>query len=360
MKSRSENLIEAKLSAPQAIRARLLPPLPLSITFGGLELQCLKTCAALQQVGIAAKLLDYYSPDDEFDVLHLVGASENFYHICQYAAGRWPIVASAVSGAPSAAWWRAPIWLTASKFAQAAKLQTNYQRMRAVYGDAAAVICINDLESRFVQVTFGVARERIEIISNGVDEEYFQASGERFIERYGIKDFVLYTGNIVQRKNPLQLARVLRELDYPGIFIGGTVPTEQAYAETFYELVSNAPKIHWIPGLRYNDPLLPSAYAAARVFCLPSTSETQSLSALEAMAAGKPVILGDFPYAYQQPFEHSLRCNPADTASLRVCLQKAFSNPDHYGFNLPASYSWLNVAEKAVNVYRKVLTRRTA
>ncbi|MCG3162166.1 MAG: Processive diacylglycerol alpha-glucosyltransferase [Acidobacteria bacterium] len=340
------------------IRARLLPMFPTSVVLGGLELQCLKTSEALRQAGLAAELLNYYDEDDRFDILHLFGSSENFHDLCRQAANRWPIVISAVSGSPSASRWRAPIWLTVSKLAEGVKLQTSYQRLRAVYHLASAVICLNQLEAQFLHVTYGVPRNRIEIISNGVDWRYFQADGESFIERFGVRDFVLYSGNIVRRKNPLQLARVLRQLNYPGVFIGGTLAAEQAYADAFAELMDRSPNLLWIRGLKHDDPLLADAYAAACVFCLPSTSETQSLSALEAMATGSPVILGDFPYAYQRPFEHCLRCDPDDENSLRACLEKALSDPAEHRARLPEDYSWSNVAEKIARVYKRVLCGR--
>jgi len=331
---------------------------PLSVVQGGLELQCLKTCAALRRAGVAAELLDYCGADDQFDLLHLFGSTENFYDLCQHAAGKWPIVISAVSGAPSASRWRAPIWQTASELAAMVKLQTNYHRLRTVYHTASVVICLNPLEAEFLQVTYSLSPANIEIISNGVTEEYFRADGEAFTQRYGVKDFVLFTGNIVRRKNPLRLARALMKLDYPGVFIGGVLAAEQNYADEFAAVVSQSSKLHWIHSLSHDDPLLASAYAAARVFCLPSTSETQSLSALEAMAAGTPVILGDLPYARQNPFQHSLRCDPGDQSSIKLCLEKALADPTGCAVKLPESYSWTNVAKKIALIYKRILEDR--
>jgi glycosyltransferase involved in cell wall biosynthesis len=346
---------------PDEIRVRLLPMFPLNIVLGGLELQCLKTCTALQQIsneiGVAAELLDYYKSDDRFDVLHLFGSSEIFYDLSQQAANKMPIIISAVSGAPSASRWRAPIWQTASALVARVKLQTNYDKLRAVYHSAAKIICLNQLEAEFLRVTYGVQPERIKIVSNGVNDECFRANGEEFVRQYGVRDFVLFTGNIVQRKNPLQLARVLKRMDCPGVFIGGTLGSEQDYAADFAAVIESSPNLHWIRGLSHDDSLLVSAYAAARVFCLPSSSETQSLSALEAMAARTPVILGDFAYASQEPFTNSMRCNPADSGALRACLEKALNNPAHFSVKLPKSYSWSNVALSIARIYHEVWTQ---
>lgn len=330
---------------------------PLGVLEGGLELQCLKTCQALVGAGIDARLLDYYGRDDRFDLLHLFGSTENYYDICQQAAGRWPIVISAVTGTPSAAWWRGPIWNGVSRLAAEVKLATSYSRMRSVYHLASAVICLNQLEADFLNVTYGLSRKKIRIISNGVDERNFQSDPGPFIEKYGIRDFVLYTGNIVRRKNPVNLAEALRRMNLPGLFIGRRVAAEYDYGERFAAIVESSPTLLWIDGLAHDDPLLAGAYAAAKIFCLPSTNETQSLSALEAMAAGTPILLGDYPYARQSPFELALRCDPLNISSIEMSLERIISEPDLYRHQLPDNYRWDRVAAQIATLYAEIYNR---
>ena len=50
----------------------------------------------------------------------------------------------------------------------------------------------------------------------------------------------------------------------------------------------------WLGRLEHDDPLLASAYAAARVFALPSWFETPGLAALEAALAGCAVVITPF------------------------------------------------------------------
>ena len=45
--------------------------------------------------------------------------------------------------------------------------------------------------------------------------------------------------------------------------------------------------VRWLGASDHDDPLLASAYAAARVFALPSWFETPGLAALEAALAGR-------------------------------------------------------------------------
>ncbi len=50
-------------------------------------------------------------------------------------------------------------------------------------------------------------------------------------------------------------------------------------------------QVIWLGRLDHHDPLLASAYAAARVFALPSWFETPGLAALEAALAGCAVVI---------------------------------------------------------------------
>src|SRR6185437_3790557 len=49
--------------------------------------------------------------------------------------------------------------------------------------------------------------------------------------------------------------------------------------------------LHYLGPLKHNDPVRSSAYAASSAFALPSTFETPGLSALEAAAAGIPIVV---------------------------------------------------------------------
>jgi glycosyltransferase involved in cell wall biosynthesis len=340
------------------LRVSLLSMYPPSVVLGGQEIQYLQTRRALQHLGVSVESVNYCNPDDQFDLLHLFGLSPNYYDLCFHAAGRYPTVLSCVSGARYAWRWRAWLWRGVSRCVRLARLQTTYDRLAGVGRYVSAAICLNQLEAQFVDVTYGLPFSRIVIIPNGVDDQYFCASGDLFAQTYGIRDFVLFTGNIVKRKNPLMLAHALRELGYPGVFIGGTLTAEQPYAKAFEDLVESTPNLTWIRRLDNEDPLLASAYAAARVFCLPSSSEAQSLSALEAMAAGRPVILGDVPYAYQTPFESSLKCDLKNEMSLVSCLQRAMTQPETSMSRLSDRYRWPNVAQEVLKVYQRVLAER--
>jgi len=337
-------------------RIRILPEFPLPVVCGGLELQCLKTFSALQRKGgVNVQLLDYYNHDDEFDILHIFGNPAGLYEIIFHAVKAKRVIVSAVCGAQGLPGFRMKIHRMLAKIADIAHQRTDYARLRFMFQAATHVVCNTELEKQFIARTYEIPMSKLTVIPNGVEEGYFSATPDRFVEKYGMTDFVLYTGNIIKRKNPLRLAKVLRKLGLKGVFIGKVFNTELEYAAQFEEIISCSPNLLWIRGLPHDAPLLISAYAAASVFCLPSSGETQTLSALEAMATGTPIILGDFPYAYQPPFENALRCNPDDEGSIENCIKQIFESPDKYRKYLPRTFTWENVAAEILNVYETVM-----
>ncbi len=127
------------------------------------------------------------------------------------------------------------------------------------------------------------------MVPNGVLPAIGRASPEEFLRRFGTFPFVLSVGRIEPRKNTLGLIRggpAARAAAGGGgrsaagvRALRGGVPAGPAGDRTI-----------WLGRLDHDDPLLASAYAAARVFALPSWFETPGLAALEAALAGCAVV----------------------------------------------------------------------
>ncbi len=125
-----------------------------------------------------------------------------------------------------------------------------------------------------------------------------KVDGSGVRESFGIKPkekMVLYLGRLSREKKIevlLNAVKLLIKKD-KGIklIVGGTGPAEQHYKDLAKRLgiMSNTKFIGFV-----SPKTLPSVYAAADVFCIPSTFETQGIVILEAMALGKPVVGADY------------------------------------------------------------------
>lgn len=333
------------------LKVRFISNFPLSIVYGGFEHQCVQTCKALKSIGVDADLLDWHYPEQNNYILHLFAPDPMWARIVEHWGQRGPVVISAIAGTRG---FRRRSYLKnkfTNYFAQVLLQETIFSRTRRLLHRADKIVCLNSLEQDYFVRNYDLSPDKTVIISNGVDESRYSTPGDIFTDKFGLRDFVLYVGNITQRKNPLLLAECLKQSGLKGVFIGQGMPLEIQYGEAFQKLIDDSPNLMWIPGLDYNDPLLGSAFAAAKVLCLPSLAETQPLVAMEAMGAGKPVILGDFPYAHQHPFEPTIKVNPTNKEELISAIQNAMKQKPADIAKLSNEYLWGKVAEKMAQVY---------
>jgi len=129
-------------------------------------------------------------------------------------------------------------------------------------------------------------------VQNGVDLETF-GSAQPECPR-GDRPRVLYVGLLTPRKGVVDLIDASRQLLEQGVdhelwIVGGT-PDEGQVAEQAVRRSAHPGVV--FRGTRQPEEM-PSVYAAADVFCLPSWWEAMPLSVLEAMAAGLPVVATD-------------------------------------------------------------------
>src|SRR5262249_26969183 len=155
-----------------------------------------------------------------------------------------------------------------------------------------AILPNSEAEARQLVGLFGADRRRIHVVPNGVDPRLAHASPASFRARFGAEPFVLYAGRVEPRKNVLGLIRAVRPLGTPIVVLGEAPPGHESYALACRR--AGGDLVRWLARMDHDDPMLASAYAAARVFALPSWFETPGLAALEAALAGAAVVLTPF------------------------------------------------------------------
>jgi glycosyltransferase involved in cell wall biosynthesis len=159
--------------------------------------------------------------------------------------------------------------------------------MRLAMRPAQGVAAVWTAGHRALAQTLGA--DRVFLVDNGVDPGRF---GERQPSEGPTR--VLYVGLLTPRKGVLDLleaSRMLRDEGYPHrlLLLGGTPDEGPAAAEPVLAAAEGQAELL---GTRLPEQM-PSAYADADIFCLPSWWEAMPLSVLEAMAAGLPVVASD-------------------------------------------------------------------
>lgn len=216
------------------------------------------------------------------------------------------------------------------------------------------------------------------VVTNGVDAERFRRpvgfDGSTFRERVDADGRFLFltVGGIEPRKGSIELvealAKVGASLDPPPVLamVGGQSFQDYAeYRERFFERAAalgvdvgrDVVLLGTVP-----DDELPGWYHAADAFVFPSVKEGWGLVALEALAAGLPVITSDIPvfHEYLTDGEGALMVPAGNASALAEAMRWVASDADlrsrlaAAGPAVAGRYTWEACARRHAEIYREV------
>ncbi|MDD5163417.1 MAG: glycosyltransferase [Candidatus ainarchaeum sp.] len=212
----------------------------------------------------------------------------------------------------------------------------------------------SETEKKIVLDYFGVKKERIVPIVNGVDERFKDANSKEFEQKFGLKNFVLYVGRIEERKNVLSLVRAMKDSKEKLVIIGNAKYGSEKYAEKCREEAGK--NTVFLPGIPHESGLLESAYAACRVFALPSWYETPGLAALEAGLAGANIVITQEGCTKEYFGEFASYVNPASVKDIREKIFFEFEKAGNKGLQqrIMKNFLWKNTALRTFEAYKKI------
>lgn len=324
-------------------------------TPGGGEVQLAKTKEALEHQGVEIILFNPWSRSQDFDVLHVFGSTYELSSLVQVAKGlAMPVVVSVIAFSAKPSWqWR--LW---KHIDHLLPLPTTYRLRQSIYDNANRLVVASKAESEQLRQGFRIDAQKFRRVPHGIERNRFeQAAPAPFIRKYGLKDFVLQVSRVNCLKGQSRLIRALEGTGIPLVFLGPLDPADPKGAAEFRELVENNEQVHYLGTLNHDDPLLASAYAAARVHALPSIVESFGLVTLEAAASGAAVVSGKYPTLHEYLGERILYLDPSSISSIRDTTLKAYeAGPPpglrHYVLD---SFSWGNTAKRLVEVYKELV-----
>ncbi len=328
---------------------------------GGGENQLVQTGRNLEALGVPVRLFSPWTDRlDRARLLHLFGMSREGLELARCARARGTaVVLSPISWFEPGALWSLEKSLGRKLGGLAAwslrRLVPAFPGWkRALLHLADRVLPNSRTEARQLDSLFGVDPAKMSVIPNGVLGSFQAASPAAFRERFGDEEFVLFVGRIEPRKNPLGLIRALRSLGLRLVVIGEAPPERAAYLEQCRS--AGGDRVLWLPARDHGDPLLASAYAAARVFALPSWFETPGLAALEAALAGTAIVITPHGSTREYFGDHVRYARPDRVGEIATAIRQAWNHgPDPRLADFIAShYLWPGVARKTAEVYDQV------
>ena len=236
--------------------------------------------------------------------------------------------------------------------------------------EAWRVICCSRYMFGELQRIFQLPANKLRIIPNGVYPEPFrrQAGDARAIRRqYAADDeqIVFYVGRLVYEKGlDLLLAaapKILAGREKVKFIVAGKGP----YAEHLHARARQMGLYHKFYFTGYIDDLTRNAlFSTADVAVFPSLYEPFGIVALEAMAAGTPVVVADTGGLGEvvRHGQNGLKALPYNPESLAENILWVLTHPEQAAAmreqawrDVETEYNWGKIADRTIELYQEVL-----
>ncbi len=219
------------------------------------------------------------------------------------------------------------------------------------YTGCDAVFVLSPYEQDYVHRVFKTPQSKLHVIPNGVDPIFLDQSirGLAF-------DGLVYIAYIRDIKNSIPVARAAKKQGVRVKFIGGIHSGEDSYAEVFKQEVDNK-WVFW-EGEVTDRGKLAALIRGSKGSFIAGQFEAQSISILESLASGVPVMMSGFPNLKSFYGNRITYCHPADNARFPHEL-KAFY--DNCGLGLKQIFpvlTWNQVSERIAEIYQSILNKK--
>jgi glycosyltransferase involved in cell wall biosynthesis len=223
----------------------------------------------------------------------------------------------------------------------------------------------------------GVPESALQVVANGVDIKRFSdidpTTVQRVRAKYGIGDHpsILFVGTVMPRKGVTELVQALdqivnesdRNID---AILAGDTNLDTSYVERVEKLISRT-------GLDANVTMpgfvpaedLPALYQAVDLFVVPSLEEGFGMTAIEAMAAGTPVVgtrVGGLPDIID-PGRTGELVDPGDITGIASAIERVLETICDTETQVKTAtqsrareYSWVSVTQDFTDIYEEVVT----
>lgn len=338
----------------------MITPLSAGIVHGGVRMQSSKTAEYLQNSGHSVDLFNPWNSYtlESYDCIHLfLAANETLTTAQRLSSLNCKLIVSPVfftRRSPSTIKKVMKIEGIGNQYVKG--FFSHYSIKAQVCKSADLVLPNTNEEAELIVNGFGIERESVKVVPNGVDLRFENASAELFHNKYGIRDFILFVGDAsAERKNLYPLLKQYHADDPPLVVIGAL--NDSPYSESCRRIINENDHIHYIGPFDHDDPMLESAYAAAKVFTLPSQFETPGIAALEAALAGCHIAITEVGGTKEYFDKFAEYINPENESSIMPAIRAAFkkTDPESLKNHVKENYSWAAVARKTEEAYRSVL-----
>lgn len=233
---------------------------------------------------------------------------------------------------------------------------------------AAKIVAVSETTKTDILKTFGVKSNKVEVISEGVDEKFSRKLPDTQIQKiknkYGItKPYLLFVGVWRQYKNLQRLAQafdLLKERYHKDLMLGLVGKIDLFYPEIKNQVMSAKQAADIIPLDYVEEEDLLALYQGASVFILPSLTEGFGLVTIEAQCSGIPVAVSDISVLREIAGEGAAYFNPLDPKDIAEKIQLVLEDQAYsrrlieLGLRNSKKYVWSATANNTLAVYQSL------
>ena len=247
--------------------------------------------------------------------------------------------------------------------------------MPRVINYATAVITVSQHSKNDIVRAYGVSKEKVHVVPNGVDHQRFSptaALDHNWAASLGLRsNYLLHVGTLAYRKNIPTLLRAVAHLRKSGklksrqLVLAGSESRGIRGAEEIYQTIQELDLTDTVVLAGHvPDNCLGGLYAAAEILVMPSLYEGFGFPVLEAMASGTPVVSSNTSSLPEVGGSAALYFPPEDHYALSQNLEAVLTNGSlaadmrSKGLKRAAEFSWERTATETIRVYRGVVKGR--
>jgi glycosyltransferase involved in cell wall biosynthesis len=220
--------------------------------------------------------------------------------------------------------------------------------LRRVLDAADMLIASSQNTANDLMSLLKIPEDRIRVIWIGVDDVFF-APVRQPLER---EPYVLFVGTPEPRKNLERLIEAMTELRRRGFMYRLVIAGAGGWGGVrldgdFVERIG-----------RVSDERLAALYAGAACLAIPSIYEGFGLPAVEAMAAGTPVVAGARGSLPEIVGNAGVLVDPYDSGAIASGIERAIAERDRLialGRERAEQFGWAELAGKVARVYGEVV-----
>jgi len=345
------------------IKIRILTPIPHSLTFGGIEMKSKKYIDYLSMYDdIDIGYLDYFNQDEEYDILHIIGASIDTARPALYAKRKGKKVVIS------------PIWFKeynllfqkiANNIFQKLKFVPNsFSLVGEMLDECDLILNNNNGEKEQLKYIFSLNDKKFITIYNGIDTDMFLNIAKRnlFKKEYNLDKYILSVAMVDPRKNTLNLIKAFLEIDtdYKLVLMGDFRMFNKKYNQQVEQLINDNKERVIITGqIKHGSELMKSAYINADIHVLPSILETPGNSSMEACLAGCKVLVGECEPIREYFKNNIFYCNQYSVKDIKDKLEylinlKSFNKKKQINYMIQY-FAWEEQLKKLSNIYKEII-----